>query len=211
MQKIYSNYSKWRDLFYEYVKLLTTQRTKNGVVRLSKSEGLKVYSNIETLKRIPSNETNGIKIIRSNHDESLHYEQMKLAIEKSSENVDLKMEYKLLLNAMKARKKEDYRVVVIKASNAVEVCLQSKIIEVCIAQNIKFYENLLRKYAMLGGKFELAKLLGIPLRDDFVKIFNEPRNKVMHKTFFPNITDANQIIDESTKMLKSLQPIIYEE
>ena len=64
---------------------------------------------------------------------------------------------------------------------------------------------------MLGGKFELAKLLGIPLRDDFVKIFNEPRNKVMHKTFFPNITDANQIIDESTKMLKSLQPIIYEE
>jgi len=210
-QNIYNHYSTWRDLLYKYIKILTTQGTDNNTTVLSESRGMIwLYENTDTLTDIENQRGEEIFIDVPKRDCSLHYEQLKLATTMASEKKDLKIEYRLLLNALEARSKKDYRMALIDAANAIEMCLKSKIIEECIRQKINFCDDLLAKYKMLGGKIELAKMLGVLPKKDYSRILNKPRNDVMHDAVFPSKASADQMIETITEMLRELQPIIYE-
>jgi hypothetical protein len=78
-------------------------------------------------------------------------------------------------------------------------------------QGVVYGEKILDKYRMLGGRFELAKTVGIPLPDkDYKKLILEPRNNVVHKAGFPDEKLAHQVISEVQEVLRLFSPIIHE-
>lgn len=148
----------------------------------------------------------------SGADESLHLEQFKQAAQLSSNFFKPRLHYRMLLESYAARRNEDYRKAIIEAAAALEICLTMRIIEEFNTQNISFGEKLLQKFRMLGGRFELARLLGINLPDkDYVSLVMTPRNEVIHRASFPDKQLANQVITEVEELLHLFSPQLYEE
>jgi hypothetical protein len=209
-QSIYRDFTSWKNLLYQYIKLLTTQGTDSHIIVEHETRSLSLFQDSTHLSPIGDENNASISITMSEGDESLHRDQLMLSLEAASERKNLRIEYRLLLNALEARGKDDFRMAIIDAANAVELCLHSQIKEKCKALGIGFADELLKKYSMLGGKIELSKLLEILPKKDYVKIFSEPRNSVMHKAFFPEKEGATRMILAATKLLKEIQPEISE-
>jgi len=65
---------------------------------------------------------------------------------------------------------------------------------------------------MLGGRFELIKLLGVALPNkDYEVLVNKPRNDVVHRGAFPNKALANQVVTEVEGLLRLFSPKINQD
>ena len=207
-QKVYEGFDSWLDLFEKYVILLTTQNTR---CRISSNDGsgrIELIIEEETvLKHISKSQSQIIEVLLSGQKETLETSQYREAARLSSQLLPPRFEYMLLLEAYRARKNNDYRKAIIEAANALEICLTARIMDEFDTQNISFGENLLQKFRMLGGRFELIKLLGVPLPDkDYDKLVNKPRNDVVHRGAFPDRTLANQVVTEVESLLHLFSP-----
>jgi hypothetical protein len=144
-------------------------------------------------------------------DESLHLEQFREAAQLASKVLQPRLHYRMLLEAYSARRTEDYRKAIIEAATALEICLTMRILDEFNAQGISFGEKLLQKFRMLGGRFELVKLLDISLPDkDYSTLVINPRNEVIHRASFPDKQLANQVIAEVEELLHLFSPQLYE-
>jgi hypothetical protein len=196
-QQIYEGFGAWLDLFEKYVILLTDQNTYNRIsidngtnrieLLVSEDAGLRYISRINGPR---------ITIYTSKKDEALHLEQLRGASRLSSQNFAPRFEYRLLLEAYDARKNKDYRKAIVEAANALEISLTSRITEEFDKQRISFGDKLLQKFRMLGGRFELIKLLGIslPPNKDYESLVIRPRNDVVHRAAFPDEALTRQVI-----------------
>lgn len=209
-QDIYREYPKWKELLYQYIKIMTTQGTDNRITVVHEARGLSLYKKSKALDLIGDENVPLVELAMTDRDESLHRDQLIRSLEAASAGKSLRVEYRLLLNSLEARGKGDFRMAIIDAANAVEFCLHSRIKEKCKVVGIDFADELLKKYSMLGGKIELSQLLGILPRRSFVKTFNEPRNSVMHKAFFPDKHGATRMIIAATELIREIQPDISE-
>jgi hypothetical protein len=213
-QQIYQGFGEWLDLFEKYVIILTTQNTRCRMVShdgpgrlellLNDGDKLKYISK----KNIGPNAT----IYFSTEDYSLHLEQLMEAARLSSLGLPPKFEYVLFLEAYNARRNADYRKAIIEAANALEICLTERIMVEFNHQRITFGEKLLQKFRMLGGRFELIKLLGVPLPNkDYEALINKPRNDVVHRGAFPDQALSNRVISEVEELLRLFSPQIYQD
>ena len=213
-QKIYDTFGVWLNLFENYVKLITKQGTRN---RVSGGDGLgrlELLFNDDSsgLKRISDNSPTEITIETSDIDESLHWEQFREAAQLASQLLPPRLHYRMLLESYSALKNEDYRKAIIEAATALEICLTMRIIEEFNTQSISFGEKLLQKFRMLGGRFELVRLLEIDLPDkDYVALVMNPRNDVIHRASFPDQKLANKVIKEVEELLHLFSPQLYED
>lgn len=213
IQQIYEAFNFWLDLFEKYVLLLTKQ---NSRCRISSDEGpgsIKIIvDNGDKLKHISRARPHITTVEMSERDETLKIEQYKEAARLSSLQLPPRFEYLLLLEAYNARKNSDYRKVIIEAANALEICLTARIIDEFDSQNITFGDKLLKKFRMLGGRFELIKLLGVTLPDkDYEILVNKPRNDVVHRGSFPDKAIANQVVNEVEELLQLFSPKINQD
>lgn len=212
-QRVYEGFGAWLDLFEKYVILLTKQNTHK---RVSGGDGpgriellIKEDAGLRHLYR-----TNPQRIAfeLSGGDEALHLEQFREASRLSSQRLPPRFEYRLLLEAYSARKNEDYRKAIIEAATALEICLTARIMEEFDTQRVSFGEKLLQKFRMLGGRFELVRILGISLpKKHYESLVIQPRNGVVHRAAFPNKALANQVISEVEELLRLFFPQVHQD
>jgi hypothetical protein len=211
-QEIYAAFGPWLRLFEQYVKLLTTQQTRT---RVSGGDGpgmLKLLFDEDSgLRHIPRNISTSIIIIMGGSDESLHLEQIKEAAKLASKGFHPRLQYQMLLEAYSARRKKDYRKAIIEGATALEICLTMRIEDEFNMQGIAFGDKLLQKFRMLGGRFELIRLLGVNLPEkDYSTLVINPRNDVVHRAAFPDEALANQVIAEAEELLQLFSPQLYD-
>ncbi|MCK5555434.1 MAG: hypothetical protein KAI76_04290 [Alphaproteobacteria bacterium] len=161
---IYESFDTWLNLFEQYVMLLTTQNIRCGTTGGDGSGHIELFDNRkDKLNYISRSSSVNMTYYIYGDDVSLHLDQLKEAASLSSKNLPLRLEYQMLLQAYRAIMGEDYRKAIIEAASALEISLTKRIKEEFQNQNISFGEKLLKKYRMLGGRFELVRVLGIPL------------------------------------------------
>jgi len=214
VQEIYQGFGEWLELFEKYVTLLTTQNTRCRMISHDGPGRIELYLKEEDkLKYISKNNIGpNATIYFSTEDYSLHFEQFKEAAQLSSLGFSPKFEYVLLLEAYSARRNADYRKSIIEAANALEICLTERIMVEFNRQGITFGEKLLQKFRMLGGRFELIKLLGVPLPNkDYDALINKPRNDVVHRGSFPDQVLSNQVISEVEELFRLFSPQIHQD
>ena len=212
-QKIYDSFRTWLGMFEDYVKLITKQGTRN---RVSGGDGPGhlelLFCENSKLKHISNNSKTTISIEMSNDDESLHLDQYIEAAKLASQFLQPRLHYRMMLESYGARKRGDYRKAIIEAASALEVCLTMRIQQEFNTQGISFGERLLQKFRMLGGRFELVRLLEIDLPDkDYVSLVLNPRNDVIHRASFPDKQSANHVITEVEELLYLFSPQLYED
>ncbi|MFC1554873.1 hypothetical protein ACFL7D_09580 [candidate division KSB1 bacterium] len=212
IQEIYEAFEPWLKLFEQYVKLLTTQHTRNKVSGGDGSGRLDLLYDIDkNLEHIYRSTPTTITIEIGREDESLHIEQLRETVNLASGGYQPKLQYRILLEAYRARKDKDYRKAIIESATALEICLTERILREFNTQGITFGEKLLKKFRMLGGRFELVKMLGISHPDkDYKTIIIEPRNNVVHGAIFPNKDMANNVITEVKELLQLFSPQLHE-
>lgn len=212
-QKIYKGVDNWLNLFEKYVILMTKQGTYNMISISQYGRNIKLFKiDDNKIVRISNPEVPNIKIRLLKEDKYLNYNQLVKAASYSSKLIEPKFEYKILLESYYARKEGDYRKAIIEAGTALEICLSAKIVSEFKNQKIRFGDKLLKKFKMLSGKFELAKLIGIKIPDkDYKKLIIEPRNDIVHRGIYPDQNLTNQVISEVEKILSLLSPKYYEE
>lgn len=211
-QEVYECFPAWIALFDQYVTLLTTKKSFQYV---SDEPGhLELLTCKEgQLTDIPTTRCSDMNVYLDvdGPDKFLRFEQFEKAASYSSSNLSPRLEYKMLLQAYRAREEEDHRKAIVEAANALEISLTKRLKEEFQNQNISFGQALLNKYGMLNGKFELARVLGIQLPDkDYKRLVMEPRNDVVHKAHFPTRPIVNQYITEVEEILRLFSPVIYE-
>jgi len=210
---IYEGFSPWLDLFEKYVMILTTQGSRRRVHMPHGPGRIELYVNEEAgLRRVSDARTKEFVVEMSEQDEALHLNQFMEASRLPSLNLSPRLEYRLLLEAYTARKNADYRKAIIEAATALEVCLTKRIMEELDAQRVTFGEQLLQKFRMLGGRFELARMIGIPLpQKDYVTIVINPRNEVIHGASFSSQAVANEVISEVEELLRLFSPRVHQD
>jgi len=207
VQQIYEGFGEWQKLFEKYVTLLTKQNTSCRIISHDGPGRIELLLNEESKLRYISriNRNPIATICMTTEDESLHLEQFREAARLSSLGLTPKFEYVLLLESYSARRNEDYRKSIIEAANALEICLTERIMDEFNRQGISFGEKLLQKFRMLGGRFELIRLLGVPLPNkDYETLVNKPRNDVVHRGYFPDQALANQVIAEVEELTQAI-------
>ena len=212
-ERIYNGFGPWLDLFEKYVILLSTQgRCSRVTVKHPRANQIHLLHHEESkpgFNHITYPQSVALNIAKGG---DLQREQFEEISRMSSELLPPRLEYILLLEAYTARRNQDYRKAIIEAANALEVSLTNRISEEFKTQGVAFGEKLLEKYRMLGGRFELARIVGIPLPDkDYTKLVMNPRNDVVHKSGFPDEKLARQVILEVEEILLLFSPTIHED
>lgn len=212
-QQIYKDFGPWLDLFEKYVILLPTQNTRSRISGGDGSGRIELLINEDGgLRHISRINPQPITIELSGDHEVLHLEQLKEASHLTSQCLPPRFEYRLLLEAYGARKNEDYRKAIIEAANALETCLTVRIMEEFDTLRVPFGEQLLQKFRMLGGRFELVRLLGISLPEkDYESLVIKPRNDVVHRAAFPDKALAIQVIAEVEHLLRQFSPQVHQD
>lgn len=212
-QQIYEGFRAWLELFEKYVILFTSQNTRRSVSGGDGPGYIELLINGDArLRRVSMTNPTTIVIESTERDEALHLEQFKEASRLASQGLPPRLEYRLLLEAYGARKNGDYRKSIIEAATALEVCLTNRIMNEFDTQGVSFGEPLLQKFRMLGGRFELARILGISFPPkDYVSLVINPRNEVIHRAGFPDKTLANRVIEEVEELLQLFSPRIHQD
>ena len=211
-QEIYDDIEEWLTLLERYIIILATQNINGGVSSNERYRQLRLYNiQDEKIQRIPRHDPIMLNVSLAGKDNIITLHHLMTATRLSSEKLPLRSEYLMLLESYRARKNKDNRKAIIEAATALEICLTKKIKDEFDLQKIDFGERLLQKFRMLGGKFELARILGIPLPEkDYTKLILNPRNDVIHKNDFPEAKEANSFISEVEELLKLFSPCIYQ-
>jgi len=211
-ERIYNGFGPWLDLFEKYVILISTQgRCSRVALKNPRANQIHLLHHEESkpgFKHITYPQSIAVNIATGGDLQRQQFEEISRM---SSELLPPRLEYLLLLEAYTARRNEDYRKAIIEAANALEVSLTNRIAEEFRIQGVSFGEKLLKKFRMLGGRFELARLLSIPLPPkDYETLVIGPRNDVVHKAGFPDEKIVHQVITEVEEVLRLFSPIIHE-
>lgn len=211
-EQINNRFQRWFHLFEQYVTLFTPQNTSR-VRTIGEGTGpieLLIHDGDE-LRHVARNKPIMIEVYMSQADETLHLNKLREACRLCSLGLSPRLEYQLMVEAYSAQRDGDYRKAVIEAATALEVSLTARALEEFKKQNISFGKGLLKKFRTLNGRFELVRLLSIPLPDkDYVKLIINPRNDVIHQADFPGEDLADQIISEVNQLLRLLSPQLHQ-
>lgn len=207
-QDIYLEFPKWYELFDDYVVLLSKQRTRREANIGQGRERIELYfDGGEELQRISPSQPITLTAYVSSGTDALRLSQFQQAAFLSSRSLPPRLEYRLLLQAYVARNTADHRKAIIEAANALEVALTSRITEEFRRQEIAFGDALMKKFRMLGGRFELARAMNISLPDiNYTELVVTPRNEVIHRSRFPDMNLVNQAIAAVEQLLEVLSP-----
>jgi len=203
---IYEGFDNWIQSFYQYLRLTTKQNTMKTInMKNEHNPNIRLYNVNTNLYEFQNNLC--ISVIKRDDEHNLNLTKLKEVCELASTGKFPKLEYKLLLEAYDARLNNDYRKAIIESATALEICLTNRIMIEFDNLNITFGEQLLKKFSMLGGRFNLTKILGINLpTSDFQNKILNPRNDVVHKAKFCDMATANLVILEVEKYLQEFSP-----
>ena len=121
------------------------------------------------------------------------------------------LEYRVLLEAYRAMYLGDYRKAIIESATSAEMALTGGIKRALSEKNVTFGDQLLRKFRMLSGRLELARIVGVTLPNcDFKSHLVDPRNDVIHRAEFASEFRAMNAIKVVDELLSTISPDICE-
>lgn len=197
----------WRHLFIASLEATTRQHLIRGRERDNNRFHL-FYQNSEEQKIRSFTNVMSIQVPDFTKLENivLQKKQVEAVIELSCCGKELNLEHRLLNDARMSFAYNDYRKAIIDASAVIEIVLTKKIENELGKYGIAFKNKLLKKFKMLGGKFELIDILGIELPKFNKADVLEPRNKVAHAGFFPSSKEARTILDIAESLTELFSP-----
>lgn len=210
---IYLALPSWHALFIDYFELVTKQQLYSGRVIGPTHEHLNLFAWTEEAgkQKVHDSVEQEIVIYTFEQNTALNLQMLKDVCMYSSVDRQPALAYRILLQAYRAFSAGDYRKAVIEAGIAAEIALEQKIKLTLQAAKVSYADQLLKKYRMLSGRFELAKMVGVGLPDlDFKILLIEPRNEIVHKADFANEKIALRAIRSVDELLLSISPYIGE-
>ena len=219
-EEIYANILNWVDRFYDIKELLTNTishiKSEKPTVFVKdfgfSSTGLQLYLDKETdLLPIPKESDTKHIITLSMGGNYLNKDTYKEIINLTNKNKDIKFDYKYYLEGKRAFYNEDYIKAVTICAPALEFVLSQSLEAFCKSKGIYFLNKLRKKYRMLGGMFELAEDIKMPLpTSDYKTKLLELRNKVIHKGYKPTINEVNDYLKDIKLYIDTLSPSLLE-
>jgi len=213
-EDIHKDFSRWFKTFDDYTRLLTKQRTSSGFESLARAGSIELLKDDgKELVPIPAPLTSmGTIYIQRGRDMSLHLHHLEQCCSLASSRFPPRLEYQLLLKTYDANRNNDYRNAIIEGAVALEVALTNRIQDELESQEIHFGDDLLKRFRMLSGRFELARLIGVDFPDkDYKSLILEPRNNVVHRASFPTKAETYTYIREIELLFKLLSPKIEDD
>lgn len=208
---IFTNIESFLNTTFKYCKLISKKiyMTSEKSIKIGGPLELFKYINNDIVK-IPNSYNNiGIDIIIPSLDEAISLSTFTLALKNTILTPEIPLEYQLMLNAYCSFENYDFRNTVIEATSALEVLLSHVAKKELEKYNMPKLQQLLEKFKMISGKFELLNLLNVnvPTTDYRDKIL-KPRNQVVHKGIFIDKKSALSVIHEIEKYLDTFSPLI---
>ena len=209
---IYSAYAVWLELFVQYIVLQTKQNTWKAIAIENNAANLRIFHTEDGRLQFASSGRN-VMLTISVPSES-HFAtnaQLQQAALLASQGVRPRLQYRLLLEAYRARTEQDWRKVVWDAASALECCLVESITDTL--QKVKSIDGprLLNSYQGLTRLLELAKILHLEIPPtNLKKSVIDPRNSVAHKARFTSSDVAITALSECDSLIRNLTPQLWE-
>jgi hypothetical protein len=212
--EIYRGFSPWLVLFETYVEIIAKQNITIDTAitrKVDRLELLRWNENGKSVRPYDDSVIEPITIFLSEHDDSLKPNQFSLVCKLCSELRTPAIEYRIMLEAYRALRVDDHRKAIIESATVAELVL-TKIIQAELAKSgVAFADGLLKKFRMLQGRFDLARLIGIQLpATDYKSILIEPRNNVVHRANFSDKAEALKVVAAVEELLTLFSPDIAE-
>jgi hypothetical protein len=201
-------------LFSQYLELVTKQSRTQNVRVLDSSEGIDLFSwSAERTLIRPHKLKSATIIIREDGDNTaLTRSQLTQILSYCNKSISPSLAYRLQLEAYRALRIGDYRKAIIETAVAAESALTSAIKKTLYDFNIDYGEKLLEKFRMLGGRVELARMVGVSLPEiDYKTLLINPRNYVIHKADFASEDIAMAAVKAVDELLALLVPSVGED
>lgn len=212
--EIYRGFSPWLALFETYVEIIAKQNLTidTAITReVDRLELLRWDEDGKSVRPYDDSVIEPITIVLSERDDSLKPDQFSLVCELCSELRTPAIEYRIMLEAYRALRVNDHRKAIIESATVAELVL-TKIIQAELARSgVAFADGLLKKFRMLQGRFDLARLIGIQLPDrDYKSILIDPRNNVVHRANFSDEREALKVVAAVEELLTLFSPGVAE-
>lgn len=203
----------WYAMFVDYFELVTKQRLySNGEIKLSVANlNLFTWNEEGSAVRCHDPIDNTVEITVSDRVSHLNPLQLSEICKYCSSAQQPALAYRIILEAYRAFSAGDYRKAVIEAATAAEIVLGQEIKSTLVKTKVSYADQLLKKYRMLSGRFELAKMVGLGLPElDYKTLLIEPRNEIVHKADFANAKIALSAIGAVDELLACISPFMGE-
>jgi hypothetical protein len=210
---VHCAYTNWWLLFNDYLEVITRQRRSQNL-QISQNAGnfdLFRWGPDGKADRPYTKDPSQIIIRLSSEETLLTPAQLTRIASFASASMELSMELKIQLESYRALRIGDYRKAIIETAVSAELALTSMVRSAFLSSNISYGDKLLEKFRMLGGRFELARIIGVPLPQlDFMAQLVDPRNQVIHRADFADERIATLAVMATDKLLLLLWPSLWE-
>lgn len=210
---VHRGFGRWWSSFIDYLELTTKQRRSRGAYVVGAASGhLDLFAwNADGQTDRPYVETPVEIVVRlSGSDVALTPGQLIRICDFASSGNSLNTELKLQLEAYRALGAGDHRKAIIETAVAAEFALTTLIRSIFGADGIAYGEKLLEKFRMLGGRLDLARIVGVQLSDiDFKTALVEPRNEVIHRADYANEERALRAVEATDQLIELVSPSLW--
>ncbi len=199
-QELYDNITRWENSLISYCEPCSKQHFERK--NTTHQNGSTVLELISEHGYVQNNAPFKINGIIHSSSQFVSEQQIADAIKFASSNMELLLEYQMLLSAYKSKKQNHNRQAIIDACSAAEFVLIKVIQEFCATKGIDS-EILISKYRSLGERFDLVKKLdnnfpNIDYKKDIVKY----RNDVAHnRNVYPSNEQTDTLISAIEQLL----------
>lgn len=211
---IHRGFAHWYKLFEQYLELLTRQRSFPRIEMEAYPSQLDLFrwGRDGKAERSYEREPHAVTVFTSSTDEHhlkpLQFEQI---CEMASSLREPALPYRIQLEAYRAAWSGDYRKALIETGSAAELGLASAARELLTRSGIGYADELMKRFQALGGKFELARMVGVPLpQSDYQRRLVTPRNGVIHRGEFAERSVALDAVRVTDELLGAICPSLQE-
>jgi hypothetical protein len=212
--RIHRGFTRWYELFNQYFDLVTKQRSLPSIEVAPYPGELDLFRwgsdrkvDYPYAKEVPS-----IAISVANSDELLlKPDQFRSVCDLASSLRDPALPYRVQLEAYRAARSGDFRKALVETGSAAELGLTQASRDIMNASGIAFADELMKRFQALGGKLELARMLGVSLPSiDYKAKLVTPRNCVIHRGDFAGKDVALDAIRVTDDLLKAICPSLQD-
>lgn len=211
---VHKGFARWHRLFQQYFELVTKQRNFSQVESEECSARFDLFrwGSSGKADRPYDRKSPSLTIFTSDNDDLLlKPNQFAEICALASASKEPALHYRIQLEAYRAARSGDFRKAIIEAGTAAELGLARAAKEMMSANGVTFVDELVKRFQALGGKLELARIVGVSLPDIDYKIrLVTPRNGVIHRGLFASRETAADAIRVADELLRSICPSLQE-
>lgn len=199
---------KWYANFIDYFELVTKQRREPSMKIFDRLQNIDLfYWGSDRKPHRPSKNCTSVEIYEKSRDRHLTQKTLETVCSLASSAKSVSLEHRIQLEAYRAIYQDDYRKAIIETAVAAELAITIGLRRRFESDQVVYGNKLLKKFRMLGGRFELARIVGLELpARDWKKDLIEPRNSVIHGASFIDQALALRAVDAVDELLISLCP-----